>query len=91
MTQTVDELRNEIRRATGRFEREISATFTKEDLSAICEALDYDLNTGSLPPKSQMRADILERIGERDEDETGEIDRPFRKDELDAVTVFINE
>jgi hypothetical protein len=91
MTQTVDELRNEIRRATGRFEREISATFTKEDLSAICETLDYDLNTGSLPPKSQMRAEILERIGERDEDETGEIDRPFRKDELDAVTVFINE
>ena len=91
MTQTVDELRNEIRRATGRFEREISATFTKEDLAAICEALDYDVNTESLPPTSQMRAEILERSGERDEDETGGIDRAFRKDELVAISVVLNE
>ena len=91
MTQTVDELRNEIRIATGRFEREISATFTKEDLAAICDAVDYNANTGSLPPKSRMRAEILERTGERDEDETGNIDRAFRKDELVAITEVLNE
>ena len=37
MGNTVDELRNDIRVSTGRFEREISAAFTKEDLAALCD------------------------------------------------------
>ncbi|WP_188977106.1 hypothetical protein [Halocalculus aciditolerans] len=89
MAKTVDELRNEIRVAVGRFEREISATFTKEDLAAICDAVGDDIDTDSLPPKPRMRAGILERIGERD-DETGDVDRAFRKGELEAIAAALD-
>lgn len=91
MAKTVDDLRNEIRVLTGRFEREISATFTKEDLAAICEAVDYDIDTSSLPPKPQMRAGILGMIGERGDDETDGIDRAFRKGELEAIAAALDE
>ncbi|MFC6974245.1 hypothetical protein ACFQL1_05545 [Halomicroarcula sp. GCM10025709] len=85
MTRTVDELRNDIRAATGRFEREISATFTKEDLAALCEAVGYDIDTGSLPSKPQMRAGALSAIGVLDTDDPSESERPFRKGELEAI------
>lgn len=83
MTKTVDDLRNEIRAATGRFEREISAAFTKEDLAAICDAVGYDVDTDSLPPKPDMRAGILSEIGA--DDETDDTERPFRKGELESI------
>lgn len=91
MAKTVDELRNEIRAATGRFEREISATFTKEDLAAICDAVDYGIDTDSLPSKHRMRAGILEAIGEAGDHETDGIDRPFRKGELEAIVAAVDE
>ncbi|QLC35255.1 hypothetical protein EFA46_013375 (plasmid) [Halarchaeum sp. CBA1220] len=91
MAKTVDELRNEIRVAVGRFEREISATFTKEDLAAICDALNYEIDTDSLPPTSRMRAGILARIGERDDDATDGVDRAFRKAELEAIAAALDE
>ncbi|GGN25079.1 hypothetical protein [Halarchaeum nitratireducens] len=90
MAKTVDELRNDIRVGTGRFEREISATFTKEDLAAICDALNYEIDTDSLPPKPQMRAGILAMIGERD-DATDGVDRAFRKAELEAIAAALDE
>ncbi|GGL42050.1 hypothetical protein GCM10009037_26960 [Halarchaeum grantii] len=90
MAKTVDELRNEIRVAVGRFEREISATFTKEDLAAICDALDYEIDTDSLPPKPRMRAGILTTIGERDDEADG-VDRAFRKAELEAIAAALDE
>lgn len=43
MSLTVHEVRNAIRAATGRFEREFEASFTKEELQAICEALEVDV------------------------------------------------
>jgi hypothetical protein len=91
MGKTVDELRNEIRVSTGRFEREISATFTKEDLAALCDVVDYEITTDSLPPKPEMRAGILERIGERDDGVTEGIDRAFRKGELEAIAAALDE
>ena len=74
MTRTTDDLRNEIRVSTGRFEREKSPVFTKEDLVAICDAVGYEIDTSSLAPKPQMRAGILEMSGDRDADETDGID-----------------
>ena len=63
MEQTVDELRNEIRVAVGRFEREGSPAFTKEDLAAVCDAVGYKIDTsGRLPPKAEMRAGILSKV-----------------------------
>jgi hypothetical protein len=91
MAKTVDELRNEIRVSAGRFEREISATFTKEDLAALCDAVDYEITADSLPPKPEMRAGILETIGERDDGASGGVDRAFRKGELEAIAAALDE
>ena len=55
MSPTVQELRNAIRVATGRFEREVNASFTKEELQAICEALGVDVDEAGRPSTSQMR------------------------------------
>lgn len=40
MTLTVHDIRNGIRGGVGRFKREATATFTKEELAAIADALD---------------------------------------------------
>jgi hypothetical protein len=85
VTRTVDELRNDVRAATGRFEREIAAAFTKEDLAALCETVGYEIDTASLPSKPQMRAGVLFTIGVLDDDDPDETGRPFRKDELVAI------
>lgn len=82
MTPTVHDLRNEIRTATGRFEREVSTTFTKEDLAAICDAVNYDIDANALPSKPQMRAGILYAIGELDDDDPDETQNAFKKAEL---------
>lgn len=84
MSPTVDELRDEIRLAVGRFERAVSTDFTKETLAAICEALGEDIGEKPLPPKGEMRAVIRERI-EGLEAAAVEGDRPFRKAELEAI------
>jgi len=91
MTKTVHELRNEIRQAVGRFERDISAAFTKETLAAICEAVDYDVDTNRLPAKAQMRAGILWKVGRLDDDDPDEADRSFRKAELEAIAAALRD
>ena len=89
MSKTVDDLRNEIREAVGRYERIESTAFTKEALAAICEAVEYDIDTNRLPPKSQMRAGILWTIGELDADDPEAAARPFRKAELEAIATAV--
>lgn len=90
MAPTVDELRNEIRLAVGRFERVESTAFTKETLAAICEAVDYDIDTDRLPGKAKMRAGILVSIGELDDDDPSAADRPFRKADLEAIAASLD-
>jgi hypothetical protein len=85
MTKTVDDLRNEIRQAVGRYERVESTGFTKEALAAVCETVSYDIDANRLPSKPQMRAGILAEIGVLDEDDPEETKRPFRKAELEAI------
>lgn len=89
MSPTVGERRNEIRTATGRFERPDSTPFTKESLAAICEAVGQDIDANRLPPKSEMRAAILQAIGELETVDAAETDRPFRKAELDAIAAAL--
>lgn len=91
MTKTVDDLRNEIRQAVGRFEREFSTAFTKESLAAICEAVGYEIDQDRLPSKARMRAGILWKIGELDEDDPDEGEGAFRKAELEAVAAALRE
>ena len=85
MSPTVDDLRNEIRTAVGRYERVESTGFTKEALAAICDAVDYDIDENRLPSKSQMRAGILWKLGEIREDNPELADTPFRKAQLQAI------
>lgn len=89
MTQTVDDLRNEIRQAVGRYERVESTAFTKEALAAICDAVGYDIDTNRLPAKAQMRAGILWKIDVVDEDDPDNATRPFRKSELEAIAAAL--
>ncbi|WP_436346671.1 hypothetical protein [Natronorubrum sp. FCH18a] len=91
MTQTVDDLRNEIRQAVGRYERVESTAFTKEALAAICDAVDYDIGTNGLPSKPQMRAGILRSIGVLDDADPAEAERPLRKAELEAVATALRD
>ena len=85
MTPTVDEYRNEIRVAVDRFERPDSMAFTKETLAALCEAVNYDIDTNRLPSKAEMRAGILWKVGAVDHADPDEVDRPFRKTELETI------
>lgn len=87
MTRTVDELRNEIRIAVGRFERQESTAFTKESLAAIAAALGQEIEGGRLPPKAELRARIRSRVD--DLDESAATDRPFRKGELAAIAAVL--
>ncbi|GCF13678.1 hypothetical protein Harman_16130 [Haloarcula mannanilytica] len=91
MSPTVDELRNEIRQAVGRYERPVSTAFTKEALAAICEAVGYDIDTNRLPSKPQMRARILWKIGEWDDDDPADAEQPFRKGELEAIAAALDD
>lgn len=89
MAKTVDDLRNEIRQAVGRYERVESTAFTKEALAAICTAVEYDIDTNSLPSKPQMRAGILWKVGELDDDNPANTGQAFRKAELEAIAAAL--
>ncbi|MFC4438216.1 MULTISPECIES: hypothetical protein [Natrialbaceae] len=91
MTRTVDDLRNEIRQAVGRYKREESTAFTKEALAAICDAVDYEIPPGTLPPKSKMRAGIRWKVGLRDDDEPDGSGAPFRKAELESIAAALRQ
>jgi hypothetical protein len=86
---TVDALRNEIRVAVGRYEREISSGFTKEALAAICEAVGDPVGE-RLPSKPEMRARILTAVEGETYDPT-ELERSFRKGELDTIAETLRE
>ncbi len=87
MSPTVNELRNEIRVAVDRFEREGSAGFTKEDLAAICDAAGHDVGAKPFPAKSEMRAAIRERVDALDD--SIDDDRAFRKSELETLSAAL--
>ncbi|MFC6758183.1 MULTISPECIES: hypothetical protein [Haloarcula] len=91
MSPTVDELRNDIRTAVGRFERPESTAFTKESLAAICGAVGYDIDTDRLPSKPQMRAGILAAIGELETDDPEQTQTAFRKAHLEAVAAALDD
>ncbi|WP_435156206.1 hypothetical protein [Haladaptatus sp. DFWS20] len=91
MPQTVNELRNEIRQAVGRYERVESTAFTKEALAALCTTVNYDIDTNNLPSKPQMRAGVLWKIGELDDDSPEQTPQPFRKAELEAIAAALKD
>jgi hypothetical protein len=86
VSPTVHALRNEIRVAVGRYERELSTDFTKESLAAICAALDREVGD-PLPPTGEMRATIRAAVGIDAEDP----ERSFRKGELQDIAAVLRE
>ena len=84
MSPTVHEVRNAIRAATGRFEREFEASFTKEELQAICEALEITVDEAGRPSTTRMRRQIRAQVGIVESLETAD-DSTFRKAELQAI------
>ena len=84
MSPTVHEVRNEIRVATGRFEREFEASFTKEELQAICAALGVDVDETGRPSTTRMRRRIRAQVGVAESVEAAD-DSTFRKAELQAI------
>lgn len=91
MAPTVDDLRDEIRESVGRHARIESTAFTKEALAAVCEAVGHDVGAGRLPPKAEMRAAILHRVGRLESPDPERADRPFRKAELEAIAAALAE
>jgi hypothetical protein len=89
VTKTVDDLRNEIRVAVGRYERIESTAFTKEALAAICDAVGYDIDSARLPPKERMRAGILREVGAVTDEDADGVDRSFRKAELETIATAL--
>ena len=85
MNLTVHEVRNAIRAATGRFEREFEASFTKEELQAICEALEVDVDESGQPSATRMRQLIRAQVGVAESLEAAD-DSTFRKADLQAIS-----
>jgi len=88
MSPTVQEVRNAIRVATDRFEREVEASFTKEELQAICEGLEVDINGTGRPSKTRMRRLIRAQVGIAESPETAD-DSTFRKADLQTIAEAI--
>ena len=84
MSPTVHELRNAIRVATDRFEREVAASFTKEELQAICDGLGVAIDEAGHPSTARMRRRIRVQVGIEASVEAAD-DSPFRKADLQAI------
>lgn len=84
MSATVLELQNAIRTAVGRFEREVSASFTKEELVAIANEVGYAVDERSRPSTTTMQAGIRWKTGLSESQEAAS-GGSFTKDELQAI------
>ena len=91
MTKTVDDLRNEIREAVGRYERVESTAFTKEALAAVCDAVGADVDTAGRPSKPEMRTGIREQVDALDAPDSDNTTRAFRKTELEAIAAALRD
>jgi hypothetical protein len=84
MSPTVHELQNAIRTATDRFERQSEASFTKEELQALCEALEVGVDESGRPSTARMRRRIRTQVGVAESLEAAD-DSTFRKADLQAI------
>lgn len=87
MSPTVHELQNRIRRNVGRFEREVDAQFTKEELAAVADAVGGGVDDGR-PSKSAMRAEIRQQVGLAEGEEAS--GRAFAKADLEAIAAALD-
>ncbi|WP_089882762.1 hypothetical protein [Halogeometricum limi] len=88
MGVTKHDIRNGIRDGVGRFKREVTASFTKEELGALCSELDVTATDSPVASTTKMRQQIRVAVGVAEavsEAETGS----FSKQELETIAEAI--
>ena len=88
MAITIHDIRNGIRGGIGRFKREVTAPFTKEELTALCTELELHAGTPTPESKAAMRRQIREAVGLAEDSEDADDDE-FSKSELETIAEAI--
>lgn len=88
MTITTHDIRNGIRGGIGRFKREVTAPFTKEELAALCAEPELYAGTPTPESKAAMRRRIRTAVGLAGEGEKTD-DGEFSKSELETIAEAI--
>lgn len=88
MAVTTHDVRNGIRGGVGRFKREVTAPFTKEELAALCTALEIRDETTPAESKAAMRRRIRVAVGLVAHGEDAD-DGEFSKPELETIAEAI--
>lgn len=86
---TKHDIRNGIRGGVGRFKREVTASFTKEELGALCAGLGVSDTTDPTASTATMRQQVRVAVGLTDTVEEAS-DGEFSKDELEAIAAAID-
>ncbi|GAA0191962.1 hypothetical protein [Halobaculum roseum] len=88
MTLTVHDIRNGIRGGVGRFKREATATFTKEELAALADALDVPAGDRSTNESTRAAVRVAVGLAETTEEaDTGSFSKPELLSIADALGV----
>lgn len=85
---TKHDIRNGIRGGVGRFKREVTSPFTKEELRALCAELDIGDTADATATTEMMRQRIRLAVGLADDREAAS-DGAFSKHELEAIAAAI--
>lgn len=88
MALTVHDIRNGIRGGVGRFKRETTATFTKEELAAIADAFDVPRRQRSTNETTRAAIRVAAGVAASlDEADTGTFSKPELLTIADALGV----
>lgn len=85
---TKHDIRNGIRGGIGRFKREVTAPFTKEELGALCAELEIADTAEPTASTATMRRQIRLAVGLADERQAAS-GGEFSKRELEAIAAAI--
>ncbi|MFC6723662.1 hypothetical protein ACFQE1_04520 [Halobium palmae] len=85
---TKHDIRNGIRGGVGRFKREVTASFTKEELGALCAELGISDTADPIASTTKMRQQIRVAVGLADEQENAS-SGDFSKGELEDIAEAI--
>lgn len=88
MGVTKHDIRNGIRGGVGRFKREVTAPFTKEELGALCAELEITTTDTPIESTQKMRRQIRVAVGVAEHVEEADEDN-FSKEELEAIAETI--
>lgn len=88
MGVTKHDIRNGIRGGVGRFKRDVTAAFTKEELGALCAELDITTTETPTESTQKMRQQIRAAVGIAEHVEAADGGN-FSKGELEAIAEAI--